>query len=227
MLDLGRNQNPALVLPLAPVRQADAAVVIKIFDSADHQPDFDADDIHVGQPPFVEGAVDANMPGGIFERMAQTGVSIEFNGTCVGPLSKRQPTGVDHTTDAESSAACTAGKLCRFVRTFMDDLGIPLQGPISLAEDNSATRDIAHGGKVTSNMRHLAVRTHSLMDLVRFGYILLRKVKSCFNRADHYTKLLPKPAFELHTHHSLGLRFLTHEHLCLYHHHLYGKSTSD
>ena len=90
-------------------------------DKLSTQPTFDHNNIRVGQPPFIEGAADANMPGGIFECMAQTGVSIEINGTCVGPLSKRQPTGVDHTTDAESSAVCTAGKLCRYIRTFMVD----------------------------------------------------------------------------------------------------------
>jgi hypothetical protein len=34
----------------------------------------------------------------------------------------------------------------------MKDLGIPFEGDVPLAEDNAATRLIAHAGKVTGNM---------------------------------------------------------------------------
>jgi hypothetical protein len=44
----------------------------------------------------------------------------------------------------------------------MSDLGLPFQGPIPIAEDNAATRIIAHSGKIMRNVRHVAIKTLAL-----------------------------------------------------------------
>jgi hypothetical protein len=49
----------------------------------------------------------------------------------------------------------------------MSDLGLPFQGPIPIAEDIAATRIIAHSGKVTRNIRHVAIQTLALQSLVQ------------------------------------------------------------
>ena len=49
----------------------------------------------------------------------------------------------------------------------MEDIGLPFDGPIPVAEDNSATRIIAHTGKITRNVHHIALETISLQALVR------------------------------------------------------------
>ena len=41
------------------------------------------------------------------------------------------------------------------------------QGPIPIAEDNAATLIIAHSGKITRNVRHVAIKTLALQGLVR------------------------------------------------------------
>jgi hypothetical protein len=35
--------------------------------------------------------------------------------------------------------------------THMEDIGLPFDGPVPMAEDNSATHIIAHIGKITHN----------------------------------------------------------------------------
>jgi hypothetical protein len=49
----------------------------------------------------------------------------------------------------------------------MDNLGLAFDGPIPVAEDNAATRIIAHTGKLTCNVRHIALKMISLQTLVR------------------------------------------------------------
>jgi hypothetical protein len=98
----------------------------------------------------------------------------------------------------------------------MDDLGLPFESPIPVAEDNTTTRIIAHTGKVTRNTRHIALRTLSLQALVRELIAMFRAVRSTNNRSDHFTKALPFPAFSEHCPKMMGLRFLTARHAAEY-----------
>jgi hypothetical protein len=51
----------------------------------------------------------------------------------------------------------------------MDDLGLAFDGPIPVAEDNAARCIIAHTGKLTHNMRHIALKMISLQTLQYFA----------------------------------------------------------
>ena len=97
----------------------------------------------------------------------------------------------------------------------MSDLGLPFQGPIPIAEDNSATRIIAHSGKVTRNVRHVAIKTLSLQGLVRNRIAIFNVIGTINNRADHFTKPLPLAAFRAHITQMMGIRFLTLAHAAL------------
>jgi hypothetical protein len=114
--------------------------------------------------PFTESFVDAiNLPGGIFEKTPFLGFSIEMAGTCVFPLCCKAETHADNTTESEMDAANRVGKGHRWVRLYMEDLGLPFfKTPIPPAEDNTATRLIAHTGKITRDTRHIALKTLSL-----------------------------------------------------------------
>ena len=95
----------------------------------------------------------------------------------------------------------------------MSDLGLPFQGAIPVAEDTAVTRIIAHSGKVTRNVRHIAIQTLSLQALVRNQVVIFTAIGSAKNRSDHFTKPLPFPAFSEHIPQMMGLRFLTMEHV--------------
>jgi hypothetical protein len=113
-------------------------------------------------------------------------------------------------------AATRLGKGHRWVRLYMEDLGLPFTAPIPAAEDNAATRIIAHTGKITRNTRHIALKTLSLQALVRERITMFRAVGSANNRSDHFTKALPFPAFSEHCSEMLGLRFLNSQHATEY-----------
>jgi hypothetical protein len=147
--------------------------------------------------------------------MATTGGSIEMSGTTVIQICKKQDTMAENSTEAEIEAAAFLGKILRWLVLFMSDLGVPFHGPIPIAEDNSATRIIAHSGKITRNVRHVAIKTLALQALVRNKIAIFNAIGTANNRADHFTKPLAYIAFKLHIVAMMGLRFITKIHAAL------------
>jgi hypothetical protein len=169
-------------------------------------------EVHRIAPPVTEWLVDANLPGGLYERMATTGGSIEMGGTAKVPIAHKQDVMAENSTEAKIDAAAFLGKILRWMVLFMSDLGLPFQGPIPIAEDNAATQIIAHSGKITRNVRHVAIKTLALQALVRNKTAVFNAIGTANNPADHFTKPLPLPAFRAHTGFMMGLRFLNQEH---------------
>jgi hypothetical protein len=167
--------------------------------------------------PFTESFVDANLPGGIFEKPLFLGFTIEMSGTCAIPLCcTKAETPAGNTTESEMDAANRVGKGHRWVLLYMDALGLRFEAPIPAAEDNSATRIIAHTGNMTRNTWHIALKTLSLQALVRERMTMFRAVGSVNNRSSHFTKALPFSAFSVHCSKMEGLRFLTPDHAAEY-----------
>jgi hypothetical protein len=74
----------------------------------------------------------------------------------------------------------------------MADAGLPYSTSIVVGEDNEATRQIGHAGKVTHNT--------ALQNDIASMKLALRRVGSSDNRSDHhFTKLLPVVPFWTHT----------------------------
>jgi hypothetical protein len=100
---------------------------------------------------------------------------------------KLAATPTENTTEAEMDAANQLGRALRCAHLLKEDVGLPFNGPVPVAEDNSATRIIAHTGKITRNVHHIALKTLSLQSLVRERITLFRAVGSAHNKADHFT----------------------------------------
>jgi hypothetical protein len=94
---------------------------------------------------------------------------------------------------------------------YMSDLGY--QRPTPIAEDNAATKIIAHSGKITRNEQHIAIKTLALQGLVQNKIAVFDLIGTANNRADHFTKpLLPFPAFWSHIVYMMGERFIDKAH---------------
>jgi hypothetical protein len=64
----------------------------------------------------------------------------------------------------EMTASNHLDKALGWLSLFMDDLGLAFYGPIPVTEDNDATHIIiAHTRKLTSNARHIALKTICLL----------------------------------------------------------------
>ena len=138
-----------------------------------------------------------------------------MGGTTVIQICQKQTTMAENSTEAELAAAAFLGKILRWLVLFMSDLGLPFQGLIPIAEDNAATRIIAHSGKITRNVRHVAIKTLALQGLVRNEIAIFNSIGTANNRSDHFTKPLPYPPFRDHITFMMGIRFLTRLHALL------------
>jgi hypothetical protein len=170
--------------------------------------------ITVLTPPPIEGEMDANH-GSVFETIGFTGLVLISLGTAFYYLSQKQATAAYNTAESELYAATTGGKTVKWTRVWLEDFGVPLMAPVPMGEDNEATRIIAHAGKLTRNVRHIAIQTTELQSMVKLGIMALLRVGSADNRADHFTKLLPPSAFIQHTTSLMGVRFITAHHAAM------------
>jgi hypothetical protein len=95
-------------------------------------------------PPVTECLVDANLPGGLYEKIATTGGSVEMGGTTVIQIASKQTTMAHNSTEAELDAASFLGKILKWLVLFMSDLGLPVQGPIYQSPKKKC-RHLNHG----------------------------------------------------------------------------------
>ena len=163
-------------------------------------------------PPATIGYADANFGGAVFDRQAYSGGVILMNGTAVITVCCKQSTTAYNTTEAELDAASTVTKRVLWLRAFIDDLGLAYDRPIFIGEDNVAAQLIAHAGKLTRNVRHVATKTVALQEHVRHERVKFGCVTSQLNRADHFTKALPHKSLFEHCSYMMGLRFIDKEH---------------
>jgi hypothetical protein len=122
--------------------------------------------------PYTESFIDANLPGGIFKKTPPLFGFCRLNCDMA----------TENTTEAEMTAGNPLGKALQWLHLFMDDLGLAFDGPIPpVAEDNAATRIIAHTGKLTHNVRHITLKAISLQTLVRERISMFRAIGSANN----------------------------------------------
>jgi hypothetical protein len=73
-------------------------------------------------PPITECLVNANLPEGLYERMATSGGSIEMGETADISIAQKQTTMAESSTEAELAAAAYLGKILRWLVLFMNDM---------------------------------------------------------------------------------------------------------
>jgi Reverse transcriptase (RNA-dependent DNA polymerase) len=157
--------------------------------------------------PETIGYADANFGGALFDRIAHSGGVVMINGTAVITVCRKQSTTAYNTTEAELDAATTLSKHILWLRLYMDDMNIPYHNAVTIGEDNTAAQIIAHAGKLTRNVRHVATKTQALQEHVRHGRIAFSRVSSALNLSDHFTKALPFKALREHCMHMMGYFF--------------------
>ena len=127
----------------------------------------------------------------------------------------KQMTMVENSTEAKIAAAAFFGRILCWLVLFMSNLGLPFQGPIPTAKDNVATRIIAYSGKITCNVRHVTIKALALQGLVHNKIAVFNAIGTATNCSDHFTILLPYPAFREHIVFMMGVHFSTRLHAML------------
>ena len=99
------------------------------------------------------------------------------------------------TAEAEYAAASYTCREIEFVRHLCESLGHVLKGALVLCVDNTAAIDIAHNLGVTARTKHFTDAIHYFRDLVDRMCVLPVHVTTDRQRADGFTKPLPKHLF--------------------------------
>ena len=89
-----------------------------------------------------------------------------FAGGAIAYKSKYQEVIALSKTEAEFVAACDAAKIILFLRSFLEDLGIPQEEATVLHEDNAGALLMANAQQPTRRTRHMDIKHFSLLDWV-------------------------------------------------------------
>ena len=84
------------------------------------------------------------------------------------------------------------------------DLGIPQEAATITYEDKDGCTAMGNGQKPTSQTQHIDIKYFALCDWVEGDLILLERIDTSINLADHLTKPLSQILFHRHANYLLG-----------------------
>jgi hypothetical protein len=152
--------------------------------------------------PFA--VVDASHANDLQNKRTTTGYSFIMAGAAIAYRVKTQPIVATSSTEAEFFAAVHAGKVCRYIRSILRELGFPPTGPTIIYEDNQSTINIINHGKPTERTRHVDIQWFAIQEWRRAGDLILRHLPGSINPADALTKPLRRILHERHCRRLLG-----------------------
>ena len=132
------------------------------------------------------------------------GICIRLAGGTIAYKCRFQPTVAGSSTEAEFMAACDTGKMILYVRSVLWDLHIPQEAATLLYEDNDGCTAMGNAQKPTTRTRHIDIKYFSLCDWVERDLMILERIDTSINMADHLTKALQPTLFHRHADYLLG-----------------------
>jgi hypothetical protein len=87
------------------------------------------------------------------------------------------------------------GKALLYVRSLLWDLDFPQEAASWIYEDNDACTAMANAQKPTSRTRHMDIRYNVLCEWVERDLIVLERVDTTINEADHSPNYCPVSSF--------------------------------
>ncbi|KLP21267.1 Uncharacterized protein LW94_13101 [Fusarium fujikuroi] len=118
---------------------------------------------------------------------------------CGGPISwasRKQKTIAKSTTEAEYYALSMATCEAIWIRGFMEELGRPIEGPITIFCDNQSAIKLAHNAEFHARTKQIRVEYHHIREAITEGQIKVEYAATDKMAADGLTKPLAKPQHE-------------------------------
>ena len=122
------------------------------------------------------------------ERKSRTGLVAMMCGGAVLWAVRLQPTTALSTVEAEYMALAAAAQECGFLRQLLMSLGIVLNSPTRMYEDNMGCISLANNSMTTGKTKHIDIRYHFIRDMVKSGVIQLVWCRTEDMVADALTK---------------------------------------
>ena len=124
-----------------------------------------------------------------------SGFVFSMGSACISWGSKKQPTVALSSCEAEIMAGTEAAKEAIYLGNFLEELGVPADGPITLGMDNSAAIDLSYNPEHHSRTKHIERRHYFIRECVENGRLRVPYVATADNMADFFTKPLPSKSF--------------------------------
>jgi hypothetical protein len=115
---------------------------------------------------------------------------------------KTQSITATSSTEAEFIAAVSAGKVAKYLRSVMSQLGFSQLLPTPMLEDNKSTIKMVNADCHTERSRHIDIQYFALQDWKKAGHLVLHKIKGTINPSDALTKSV---GWVLHNRHARRL----------------------
>jgi len=128
-------------------------------------------------------------------RKSMTGFVVLLNGNVIAWGSRKQPTVALSTAEAEYMGMGTAVEELRWIRQFIEEIGLAYTKPTVLYTDNQAARTIANGEVSSARTKHIDIRHHAIREQIEMGEVQVKWVPTGEQLADIFTKCLPAPQF--------------------------------
>jgi deoxyuridine 5'-triphosphate nucleotidohydrolase len=156
------------------------------------------------QKDILIGAVDSDYAGDTTHRRSVSGIILTLAGGTILYKSKFQETRAMSSTEAEFTAAAEAGKYILYVRSILEQIGIPQHHATILYEDNQGALLMANAQQPTKRTRHMDIKHFVIQDWVLLDLIRLERISTGDNYADVMTKATGRTIFYRHMNFILG-----------------------
>jgi len=165
------------------------------------------EDIHERQQHqhnVLFGAVDSDYAGDTTHRRSVTGIVLRLAGGTILYKTKFQDIHALSSTEAEFTAAVEAGKYILYIRSILDEIGLPQDEATVLFEDNQGALLLANAQQPTKRTRHMDIKNFALQDWVQEDLIRLARISTNDNYSDVMTKATARTLYYRHMNYILG-----------------------
>ena len=150
------------------------------------------------------GMVDSDFAADRQHRKSVSGIVLRLAGGTIVGKTRFQEIIAQSSTEAEFIAAADAGKIILYVRSILQQVGIPQYDATILYEDNQGALLMAQAGKPTKKTRHVDIKHFTIQQWTELDLIILKYIKTSMNTSDAMTKAVARTLFYRHMDYIMG-----------------------
>jgi hypothetical protein len=149
-------------------------------------------------PLILSGSMDSGWGSCLLTRRSFGSVMMRMSGGPVAYKARLHPSVAGSSTEAEFMMAYDGGRMSLYLHSILWDLGVPQDAATILYEDNDGATAMANAGKPTPRTCHIDIKYYALQEWVERDLVVLRRIDTSVNTADHLTKPLSRILFYRH-----------------------------
>jgi len=142
------------------------------------------------------GWTDSNWAQDPNDHQSMSEFAFDVRGGVISWLSKKQPTIVMSSVEAEYIVSANTTKEVIWLRTLLQELDLSQKKATIIYTDNQGSIALAHNPVLHSRAKHIDIQHHFIQEHVERGEVSLDYMSTKEMMADIFTKALPCKSFE-------------------------------